>query len=164
MKRPEREKPIFPKNNPFRKSSDERGVSPVIAVILMVAITVVLAAVLFVLVQNLIDINPPTPRGSLSFTEDNQGTYTGTFDGSVPLKDIEFSVYDASKLDTIILRPSKETVNSIPGGLNITFKDLNENDDLDAIDLILIQGGQTDDKISIAHKPSGGTVATKVLQ
>ena len=39
---------------------DEEGVSPVIATILMVAITVVLAAVLYVMVSGLI---PPTPPG-----------------------------------------------------------------------------------------------------
>ncbi len=39
------------------RRKDERGVSPVIATILMVAITVVLAAVLYVMVVNLIDLD-----------------------------------------------------------------------------------------------------------
>lgn len=46
---------------------DEEAVSPVIGVILMVAITVVLAAVVFVLVQDLADVSESAP--ALSITE-----------------------------------------------------------------------------------------------
>ena len=55
MKKPNPERPNVPGKNPIKKIYDERGVSPVIAVVLMVAITVVLAAVLYVMVINLID-------------------------------------------------------------------------------------------------------------
>src|SRR3970282_1083418 len=43
---------------PNMRRTDERGVSPVIATILMVAITVVLAAVLYVMVTNIITTPP----------------------------------------------------------------------------------------------------------
>ena len=45
------------------------GVSPVIAVILMVAITVVLAAVLYVMVSGWINQVPPTPKGAFDFNQ-----------------------------------------------------------------------------------------------
>ena len=44
---------------------DEEGVSPVIATILMVAITVVLAAVLYIMVIGLGGGSPPPPTGTL---------------------------------------------------------------------------------------------------
>lgn len=62
------------KPGPRTFDMDERGVSPVIAVILMVAITVVLAATVFVLVADL-EANPPPP--AMSFTPDSvEGTLT----------------------------------------------------------------------------------------
>ncbi len=52
-------KRIWKTTTPLRKASrKDQGVSPVIATILMVAITVVLAAVLYVMVMG---INPPNP-------------------------------------------------------------------------------------------------------
>lgn len=54
-------------NQAFR--NEEEAVSPVIGVILMVAITVVLAAVVFVLVQNLSKGAEKAP--DMSFTKDN---------------------------------------------------------------------------------------------
>lgn len=166
MEKPWKERPVFPgRKTRHRNIFDERGVSPVIAVILMVAITVVLAAVLYAMLTIL--VKPPviTPRGTLTFEEDwdNPGKYKGEFEGSVELGEIEISVYDASKEDTIILKPTEETYNEIPGGLSITFKDTNENNKLDVVDMILIQGAEPGDQVRIAHVPSGGTVASKIL-
>jgi len=53
---------------------DEKAVSPVIATILMVAITVVLAAVLYVMVTGLIGGGGSTIAPSVTFTTDNPGT------------------------------------------------------------------------------------------
>jgi len=47
-----------------KKHLDEQAVSPVIATILMVAITVVLAAVLYVMVSGMLDESNTTPVGS----------------------------------------------------------------------------------------------------
>ena len=56
---------------------DEQAVSPVIAVILMVAITVVLAAVLYVWAMSFIEGNPKkAPTGSLMASEDGSGVWT----------------------------------------------------------------------------------------
>jgi flagellin-like protein len=58
---------------------NEEGVSPVIAVILMVAITVVLAAVLYVMVSGMLGSTSTTPTISMNWVEDtqNMGNYTG---------------------------------------------------------------------------------------
>ena len=61
------------KANQTFKQNDE-AVSPVIGVILMVAITVVLAAVVFVLVSNLGSNNESAPR--VSFTKSTSGLNT----------------------------------------------------------------------------------------
>ena len=58
------------KANQFAKN--EEAVSPVIGVILMVAITVVLAAVVFVLVSNL-SKNSNTAAPNITFNQDNAG-------------------------------------------------------------------------------------------
>jgi flagellin-like protein len=56
---------------------DEQAVSPVIAVILMVAITVVLAAVLYVWAMSFLDpTTKSAPTGSLMASEDGSGVWT----------------------------------------------------------------------------------------
>lgn len=81
------------KANRAFKQNDE-AVSPVIGVILMVAITVVLAAVVFVLVSNLGEgANAENPR--VSFSKDENGTADGGIltvvtieNGPIPLTEI----------------------------------------------------------------------------
>lgn len=166
MKKPWKEGPILANRlTPHRKFFDERGVSPVIAVILMVAITVVLAAVLYVMVTGIMDPPEITEPGSLSFREDREtpGKYLGVFQGSVRLDKIEISVFDSSKAQTIILYPATETYKEVPDGLNISFSDVNENGKLDATDLLLITKGDPGDKITVVDEHTGNTVATHTL-
>lgn len=54
---------------------DEEGVSPVIAVILMVAITVVLAAVLYVWASSFLEQGEAAPIVQIDCTEDSNGNY-----------------------------------------------------------------------------------------
>lgn len=62
-------------------SGEDRGVSPVIGVILMVAITVILAAVIGAFVLGLGDgLGDTGPQASLSFSEED-GTVTVTHQG-----------------------------------------------------------------------------------
>lgn len=59
----------------WRMKYDEKGVSPVIATILMVAITVVLAAVLYVMVMGLtVEPNPPPKATQWSLEEVDSAT------------------------------------------------------------------------------------------
>ena len=65
----------------FDDSEGERGVSPVIGVILMVAITVILAAVIGTFVLGLGDNVNSTPQASWDFDLADDGTLTITHNG-----------------------------------------------------------------------------------
>lgn len=72
-------------------TADDRAVSPVIGVILMVAITVILAAVIGAFVLGLGDqIQQTTPQASFSFDYDNEGNVMITHDGgqSIPAEQL----------------------------------------------------------------------------
>lgn len=75
----------------------EEAVSPVIATILMVAITVVLAAVLYVMVIIFGNVPPPTPVGSWNSVDAISGTegklVFGGFSDAVSPMDIKLYVY-----------------------------------------------------------------------
>jgi flagellin-like protein len=132
---------------------DESGVSPVIAVILMVAITVVLVSILYVLVNGFAQQLDHTPRGALIFTEheDIVGNYMGGFQGSVKMERIEIKVTDVSGEGSVNFNPSEESFKQIPGGLNITVSDLNDNNYLDGSDMLVIQDGGMGDEVSIVY-------------
>jgi flagellin-like protein len=167
MKRPGTERPIFPgKLTPRKNIYDERGVSPVIAVILMVAITVVLSAVLYVMVQGIITPPKPLSLGTLRFEEDDDEPtkYIGQFEGSIELDDVEIRVVDKSETKTILLRPSKETSKEVPGGLNITYDDVNSDNYLNVADTLVIFGGENGDEISIIDMEADKTAASIKLK
>jgi flagellin-like protein len=91
---------------------DDRGVSPVIGVILMVAITVILAAVIAAFVLGLGDTSSPAPQTSFDFDYDNSTdnlTVTvgsgDTFDAAnanVTVDGETQNVLNASNVDTTI--------------------------------------------------------------
>jgi flagellin-like protein len=165
LKRPIKERPVFPVKNPLRKISDERGVSPVIAVILMVAITVVLSAVLFVMVRDFV-ITPDPPeyiRMDFEEDEDTPTKYIGEFDGSKELHKIQIKVVDKSHDTVLILRPSEETSKQIPGGLNITYTDINANNNLDIADILVIYVGESGDEVTVLTSKSGKMISQTKL-
>lgn len=166
MEKSEKERPVFPgRKTRHRNFFDERGVSPVIAVILMVAITVVLAAALYAIISVILPDQEITPMHSVRFEEDmeNPGKYIGEYQGSVSLDKIEIKVFDKSTDDTILLNPDTETYKEAPTGINITYKDINQNRDLDIADLLIIHGGDTGDKITVVYLPTGGSTAWAML-
>lgn len=69
---------------------DRKGVSPVIATILMVAITVVLAAVLYVMVMGFGGESGQAPTASIS--KNASGNLQINIDKAVEYKDMKFSV------------------------------------------------------------------------
>jgi flagellin-like protein len=166
MKRPIKERPIFPGNNPMKKIYDERGVSPVIAVILMVAITVVLSAVLYVMVINLIGDPGEVEYGSISFHEDEKTPtkYFGDYDGNIKLEKVEIKVFDSSHDQALILWPSRESSKELSGGLNISYQDVNSDGNLNAADLIIIYGGEKGDEVSVVDSDAGRTITTHTLR
>jgi flagellin-like protein len=141
------------------------GVSPVIGVILMVAITVVLVSVLYVVVTGFAQQLNYTPRGALIFEEDKtiNGKYTGGYQGSIYFEDIEVKVTDVSGEGSANFEPEMEKFKQIPGGLNITFFDINLDAKLDGSDLILIEGGDTGDEVTIIYKVNHEIVGSAIL-
>jgi flagellin-like protein len=87
----------------MRMSNKKEAVSPVIAVILMVAITVVLAAVLYVMVSGLITDTQTTPRLSMQAANSADGhnwtiSMTG-FTQEILLKDLTMVLTDSNGIE-----------------------------------------------------------------
>ncbi|HKZ48728.1 MAG TPA: archaellin/type IV pilin N-terminal domain-containing protein [Thermoplasmata archaeon] len=76
---------------------DEEGVSPVIATILMVAITVVLAAVLYVMVTNLIIVDGNKPQVTLTRLGCEPGSCKASVSGAVPA-DVRLDLFKVTVL------------------------------------------------------------------
>jgi flagellin-like protein len=165
MRRPVKERPIFTGKNPIKRICDERGVSPVIAVILMVAITVVLSAVLFVMVRDFVITPDPPEYIRLDFEEDEDTPtkYIGEFDGSKQLHKIQIKIVDKSHDTVLILKPSEETSKQISGGLNISYTDINGNNNLDIADILVIYGGESGDEVTVLSSKSGNMIAQTKL-
>jgi flagellin-like protein len=166
MRKPWKEKPIFPKNTPGKKAFDERGVSPVIAVILMVAITVVLSAVLYVMVQELFIQPDPIEFVNMNFNEDEDTPtkYYGEFHDSKELRKIQIKILDKSSDTVLIMEPSVDTFKQIPSGLNMSYYDVDEDNNLDISDILVIHGGASGDEVTVIYSDSGKPIAKAELK
>ncbi len=145
---------------------NEEGVSPVIAVILMVAITVVLAAVLYVMVSGMMSSTETTPRGSLNFSPDPDISYKyiGQFQGSVKLDKVDISIYDASSGQTAVVQaPTGDFTLSTAAGLNISYDDVQPDGKMDASDIMIMTGAGAGDKVTIVWKSTGETVGADTI-
>ena len=133
----------------WKKRSDE-GVSPVIATILMVAITVVLAAVLYVMVMG---IRPPDeipPAGSIMLDVKSQtGVKIGLGSFSpipapMEIKVIITNISDATDIVELTFSgaPDAATVDMVAtGGTTATYTDLNYNtQELNSGDFFVVNG------------------------
>ncbi len=149
------------------KRRNEEGVSPVIATILMVAITVVLAAVLYVMVIGLVDDDRGrTPAGALSV--DVRGATEvlitfGLFDPAPEPLDIKVRITNNSDLADVIEFsfggvPGAETVDMVAtGGASATYTDMNYNgNEVNSGDYIVAHGlnPHTSYKIDIYFSPT----------
>lgn len=98
----------------FRKEMHEEAVSPVIGVILMVAITVVLAAVVGMYVMNQADAIPESKTVTLTAEKSIDGTDT----------DIKVTVVGGSDLNAIqylVFKWDGETVESESSNVNLVY-------------------------------------------
>ncbi len=100
----------------------KEAVSPVIAVILMVAITVVLAAVLYVMVSGLVGDTSTTPHISLMDTQSADGfnwsiSMTG-FSSEILLKDIEATLVDSAGVERASITDFLADADATNGTLN----------------------------------------------
>lgn len=129
---------------------EKEGVSPVIATILMVAITVVLAAVLYVMVMN---IRPPDdipPAGSIMLDVQSQSSVEigfGTFSPTpapIEIKAIITNITDKTDIVELTFSgmPGASTVDMVAtGGASATYTDLNYNSqELNSGDFIIVEG------------------------
>ena len=103
----------------------KEAVSPVIAVILMVAITVVLAAVLYVMVSGLITDTQTTPRLSMQAANSNDGqnwtiSMTG-FTQEILLKDLTMVLTDQNGIE-------RATIDKLTGDADATNHTLNDDE------------------------------------
>lgn len=151
-----------------RSWKDRKGVSPVIATILMVAITVVLAAVLYVMVMGLGDIST-TPNGQITKVEKTgTGGYKltlSTFSPSTKLTDIKVNVngtlFTSSDGKTWV--PDKDDT------YRITMTDQAGDGKVSQGDYITVElaDGATvkleGATVAILHGPSGGEITKTTL-
>ncbi len=147
---------------------NEEGVSPVIAVILMVAITVVLAAVLYVMVSGMMTGSTTAPTGALDFTDQGGGNYTGgivSLSDDVKLTDCSVTIIDASDGSSASQGPPLQSGVPITtaGGLEVKFSDTNPNQQIDAGDVWTIKNGADGDQIKLIHD-TGKQIAIYTIQ
>jgi FlaG/FlaF family flagellin (archaellin) len=137
----------------------------------MVAITVVLAAVLYVMVSGMIGSTEQTPRGSLTFSSDPEipYKYKGSFEGSVLANKVEITLYDSSADASKIMDEPTDGENVTVGAsyaaglLTLEYDDVNTNNKIDAADTFIVNFAGSGDVISIVYKPTGETVATRTI-
>lgn len=163
MEKPWKERPVFPgRKTRHRNIFDERGVSPVIAVILMVAITVVLAAVLYVVVSQIIIGPRENITLSMNWEEkrDAPGNYTGYIlkitSGKPPnLEDVTVAIIDDDNIDSETLDVLKTSDKLISGPVTIDFFDIDDNNRLGAEDIFIVSGITDGNILRLTHKDAG---------
>ncbi len=112
---------------------DRKGVSPVIATILMVAITVVLAAVLYVMVMGFGNDPADTPKVALNKVDNGNGNYTvsvlSVSSGSIDFNNVNVVASPANLVeaggdgaDTITLKKASTTATVLSAGDYVQFE------------------------------------------
>lgn len=126
---------------------DEEAVSPVIATILMVAITVVLAAVLYIMVTGM--TSGPSTLDSVGGTL-NSVSNGWTFTCTSGTKDFpESSTYVQVVSETGALVTNRTLISAMDGSesANVTWYDNNADGKLNAGDSLFIDGGATGETV-----------------
>ncbi len=127
---------------------NEEAVSPVIAVILMVAITVVLAAVLYVWASSFLGTSKQTPTGALSASKDDEMTWKIQVVKMTPTVSV-------NSVDFYLLKPDGTTLTTssvsdiygyYPGnGKGVVFADNDFNGKLSPGDMFTLHAGEKGD-------------------
>ncbi len=148
---------------------DEQAVSPVIAVILMVAITVVLAAVLYVWAASFLQEEKSTPNGALSADKTGSNVYAVTvitINPQVSVNSVEYFLLDVSG-NTKETGEVSEIYGYYPGqGKGIIFMDNDFNGKISPGDKFEVHpdeidgtGGSVDDyKFRLKFKPTNNII------
>lgn len=137
----------------------ERAVSPVIGVILMVAITVVLAGVIGVMVFGLADdLGDTTPSATLDITDVDNDSTDGEFvlahDGGDAIEAADISVIlDGATNGSVADLSNLEDDETLSAGESVTID--NEDDDYDLSDT---------ESITVTHGPSDSVLASYEIE
>lgn len=153
--------------------SDKKAVSPVIAVILLVGITVVLVATLYFTVNNLIQESRTTPRVGFYFRESTEvnGFYTGHIvmpSSRVYIEDVSITIIDFETSASGVISPLSDGASVHIGpqdsGMNITFYDYGLIGQLDGSDIFQLYNGTKGDRINMIYLPTYGAMGTTQLE
>jgi archaeal type IV pilus assembly protein PilA len=143
---------------------DSKAVSPVIATILMVAITVVLAAVLYVMVMGFGGGEAQTPTGSFTSAEKHNATTYYLFVGAIS----PTTNWDECKLSV----DGTATTNALGDGVNQTAgtgvwvipTDLAGDDKISSGDYIILGGlSAGEHTVALLYIETGGTIGSKTF-
>ena len=126
--------------------TEERAVSPVIGVILMVAITVILAAVIGAFVLGLGGETQETPQASLSFTLNDTDNV-----------DVEHRGGD--RLDTTLIAVILDGTEDDGASFDEDTLSNGETDIISGFDT----NPESGDRLVLIHEPSDGTIASTTL-
>jgi flagellin-like protein len=155
----------------FRR--DAKAVSPVIAVVLLVAITVVLVSVLYFSVSGMISKTRQTPITAMDFVESDEveGEYTGgivSISEKVELPDVGLTLVDAETSDAATIFPlvdNGQVEAGAPGEkINILYQDANSNNQLDTSDVFYITNGTEGDRVTLTYIPTDGLLDYYIIE
>jgi flagellin-like protein len=140
---------------------DSKAVSPVIATILMVAITVVLAAVLYVMVMGFGGSDTQTPTGSFT-TADNKGggeywLYLGVITPSTNWDECKLSVNGT--VSVILTKDYNDTL----GGVGVTLHDLADDEKISVGDYLVLTDITEDTPIALIFSETGGAICSTTI-
>ena len=121
---------------------DDRGVSPVIGVILMVAITVILAAVIGTFVLGLGDSLQQAPQSTIN-VEDASDAYNSTSSNATAVFDINQDGGDPISLNNVRIVIENESGDQIGGQSAVRFSQGNWQSPEDASNLNVTYNGET---------------------
>ena len=148
---------------PYKLRKDEEAVSPVIAVILMVAITVVLAAVLYTWALSFIRSDKQTPTVGAIYTP------FGNNDFGINIEKVDPDAVSVISVNYILLDDASSAVPGVQGSVkdiyglnfddqytNVSFQDNDRDGKISAGDVFqvknAINGGQASDGYSLLLK------------
>jgi flagellin-like protein len=151
---------------------DREGVSPVIAVILLVAITVVLVSVLYFTVAGMVEETKPTPIVAIDFNEHDtiEGMYIGgvvSMSEEVKLSQASLTLIDVESGDSGAIHPlvtgGETSAGSGADMINITFTDGGMTGKLEPSDVFVITGATEGDKVVLTYIPSDDILAFYII-
>ena len=157
--------PYYPP--PKSGSSSTIIIVVVFVVFLFIILPLIFVAMFFIATPGIMTPVTTSPTGAMSFTEFSPGNYTGgiiSLSDILNLDEVSLLVIDDSQGGFAQINPLEDDRTSqVPNGVGCTFNDANNNDRLDAADIITIFNGAPGDTIRLFHRPSDDLIAENIL-